>query len=269
MTARAPAVPAQASSWPVKFRRAQDHLTSIASQIEWWRAGRSFDISTEFDAETKQNIAYVDRFDALPLRWSAIIGDCVQNLRSTLDHLVNELALDHSGRANETTEFPIFLDAAKFALARGRKIGLVSEQAQQVIEELQPFQRGASKTADPVWLLHELSRVDKHRSVHLVAVTLAPYLLVRGERLEMEIATPLERGSVIGRFGDADLQRFAGLNPETEMEFHLNANIAFGDGPARDRLVIDVLQEITRAVGDASARLAGLLTKAPPADWRR
>jgi len=51
--------------------------------------------------------------------------------------------------------------------------------------------------------LHELSRVDKHRSLHLIALTLAPFLLVRGHRLDMHVSTPLVRGAVIGRFGPA------------------------------------------------------------------
>ncbi len=67
-------MPAQVRSRPVKFRRAQDRLASIASEIEWRRAGRDFHILTEFDVATKQNIAYLDRFDSLPARRSGIIG---------------------------------------------------------------------------------------------------------------------------------------------------------------------------------------------------
>jgi hypothetical protein len=112
--------------------------------------------------------------------------------------------------------------------------------------------------------LHELSRIDKHRSVHLIAVTLAPFLLVRGQRLEMKVSTPLVRGAAIGRFGDAELQPFPNLNPETEMEYHLNANVAFGEGPAANRLVVQVLQEISGAVEVASSRLTPFLTSRPP-----
>jgi len=138
-------------------------------------------------------------------------------------------------------------------------------EAQQVIAELQPFQMGDSAAENVLWLLHELSRVDKHRSVHLIAVTLAPFLLVRGQRLDMQVSTPLVRGAVIGRFGDAELQAFLNLNPETEMELHLNANVAFGEGLAANRLVVQVLQEISGAVEVVSSRLAPFLASPPPA----
>jgi hypothetical protein len=166
-------------------------------------------------------------------------------------------------RTNETTEFPIFLEAAKFEAGGGRKIELLAVEAQHVIAELQPFQMGDSAAENLLWLLHELSRVDKHRSVHLIAVTLAPFLLVRGQRLDMQVSTPLVRGAVIGRFGE--LQAFPNLNPETKMEFHLNANVAFGEGLAANRLVVKVLQEISGAVEIASSRLAPFLGSPPPA----
>jgi hypothetical protein len=57
----------------------------------------------------------------LPLRWSAIIVDCVQNLRSALDHLVNELAVHRAGRTNNGV--PSL--SGRCQSACGRKIGLL------------------------------------------------------------------------------------------------------------------------------------------------
>ncbi len=128
---------------------------------------------------------------------SLLIGDVVHNLRSALDSLAFALATAFTTPLPEkfarTSEFPIFGDEdgqgragtgrAQFNRRDGqgrpaRGSGLAKIQgwhpsAQAAVEQLQPYQRGLDFRADPLWVVHELDRLDKHRLLHTVVAGFA------------------------------------------------------------------------------------------------
>ena len=106
----------------------------------------------------------------LPLRYSVLVSEVVHHLRSTLDHLITQLAHVGPGSGDpQVLEFPICLTEQKFkaAVQRG-KIQGVSKNAALVIESLQPYKDNPPEHST-LWLLHDLSRVDKHRLLLVVA----------------------------------------------------------------------------------------------------
>jgi hypothetical protein len=112
-----------------------------------------------------------------PPGWGTVIGDCVHNLRSCLDHLVYQLTLMHHGEPLDDTSFPIF--GAKDAFdekshrdfTRGTwPIRGIQPEAQLVVETLQPYHAGEGPRKDALWLLNQLWNVDKHRLLHLAVV---------------------------------------------------------------------------------------------------
>jgi hypothetical protein len=115
-----------------------------------------------------------------PFEWSVRIGEIVHNLRAALDNLACAMAVEHSRAECEHTEFPIFDSPATFAAVRRRQRGGVSTDpiralhpdAQAVIEGLQPYHSGDPQQ-DPLWLLYNLSNIDKHRLFHLSIWALA------------------------------------------------------------------------------------------------
>jgi hypothetical protein len=100
-----------------------------------------------------------------------IIGDCVHNLRSALDHLVYQLAiLNGAGPdAASQTSFPIYLKPKVFNDVVNKKVApFISAAALTVIESLQPY-----KTSEPehcaLWKVSQLDNIDKHRLFVVVA----------------------------------------------------------------------------------------------------
>lgn len=104
-----------------------------------------------------------------PLRLSAIVGDCLYTLRSSLDQLAWQLA-SLNGPPPSGTEFPIFTDCGAYhRLSRGkpaRGSGLyktrgIAPAEQALIEQSQPYNRPSDPEADPLWILHSLCNIDK------------------------------------------------------------------------------------------------------------
>jgi hypothetical protein len=115
-----------------------------------------------------------------PTEFRLIIGDCLHNLRSALDNLVYELAVQYTApnpipehKARELA-FPIVHRAMKpdkFKTKYRSRIGLLNPRVQAIIEELQPYHREDS-VSHPLWKLNRLSNIDKHRVPHIASLAL-------------------------------------------------------------------------------------------------
>jgi hypothetical protein len=97
------------------------------------------------------------------VEWGALIGDCLFNFRSALDHLAYDLAVAYSGfpldpEVEKRSEFPIFVDYPLTASKRKRMIGGVHPKAGDLIETMQPYGR---KDRAALKYLHDLQRFEK------------------------------------------------------------------------------------------------------------
>lgn len=114
--------------------------------------------------------AYAVIAPAIPWQVPFIVGDCLQNLRTSLDYLARDLCLSSGGYPTNYTSFPVcktpkcFQSAITQRALAGIPVAAVSE-----IEKLQPYLCGVS---DPetsnLWILHELCNINKHRRIPLV-----------------------------------------------------------------------------------------------------
>jgi hypothetical protein len=109
----------------------------------------------------------------IPVHLSILIGDCVFNLRSGLDHLALALAdkftPNMSNERIRDSEFPIFDNPRTYAKQWPKKIGCVAPAARAVIELLQPYHRGKDYFEHPLWQVHTLNILDKHRRLTVCA----------------------------------------------------------------------------------------------------
>jgi hypothetical protein len=119
---------------------------------------------TAADGSTSIELRQFVRHTPIPDEFATTFGDLLFNLRSALDHAVWAL---HSP-ANQTSrvEFPVCLAAENWADLSARKIGTLSGTERDALKSMQPFE-AADPSSDPLWLLHELNRVDKHRVLHV------------------------------------------------------------------------------------------------------
>ena len=121
--------------------------------------------------------------DMPELRWGLEFGECIQALRSSLDHALVEIAAIKEGTwpnpptKEDVIQFPICDDPSDFKKALWH-LGDLRNDAAVVrrIEGMQPYSRPASPNRPLLTLLRELNNRDKHRVItiargHVVDMT--------------------------------------------------------------------------------------------------
>ena len=110
--------------------------------------------------------AFVPRpFRTLSFSAVSIAGDVVQNLRTALDHLANQLVWAGSGDPpSRRVEFPIAKDSGTYEREKARKVEGMCPKAIKAIDALKPYKDGN----DLLWKIHELNNIDKHRALFTV-----------------------------------------------------------------------------------------------------
>ena len=145
-------------------------MGAVADALQPYRQ-RNLQVVSQYDPNSKRATAIL-RLPVIDLMPSIIIGDFLHNTRSALDHLVWQLVIANGQIPSNSNMFPICNDSLSFAhqISRGRLNG-IPLQAHARIEALQPYQRGKPLCdMHPLWILSELTNIDKHRSVNLTTV---------------------------------------------------------------------------------------------------
>ena len=166
------------SDYLLKLSRAHGHLNDLQENIFQWLDGNHHTLRSHRDPERPNYLSIRVTVQDIPADpFALLVGDILHNLRGCLDHLVYALALKYTSPLPDDIvkgcEFPIFGDKnAKGMLGAGphmfksnglNKIRGIHPGAQAVIKGLQPYHRGKDFASDPLWVLHELSNIDKHR----------------------------------------------------------------------------------------------------------
>src|SRR5258708_5654712 len=154
----------------LKVFRAEEHLENLKEAIRSYIQSDPCTISVEDDGHTVNTLINLTT-QPEPII-SAIVGDCLHNLRSALDYVIWELAGTYANRVLEPPPlgkdkpyFPICDTAKGFQnnLATLNKYN-IPEPVISELEAVQPYNAGY----EPLWQLHLLINVDKHRLPLLV-----------------------------------------------------------------------------------------------------
>lgn len=196
--------------------RAEEHLESFEEEMRAFLHTNPLEIVREVNRDGTQYVYRVRENARFPLRLCVIVGDCLHNLRSCLDHLAWEMAGRPLGRKAERIEFPIFDDRADYPKAVRRKLAGVPDRAKVIIERLQPYHAfDAAISFGPPLLsvLYHLSNFDKHRHIHIVG-TLPRHLY--GTFEEMPLEQKFSEGHIAkdGR----EVARFTFARPNVDMD---------------------------------------------------
>jgi hypothetical protein len=253
------------ASYLLKLERADKHFQTLDDRVNRWLSKDRYRVTDELDPERGDHVVSLHP-DETPECFSVLISDCIHNMRSALDNLAYDLAVAYTGerltdRQRQKSEFPIFGDKPLSATNRNKKIGGVHPEAIKVICDLQPHLRPDNGYAsDPLWVLHELENIDKHRTITTVLGQFqmmelpGPFKLV-GVVINMGIG-PLEGKTELMRYGSA-----IPLEPNGEVEIKPRAtlDVAFPKAsPANGELVRDTLTRIRKYIDAAVvAPLAG------------
>jgi hypothetical protein len=158
----------------LKLEKAQEHLVTLDCETSAFLESEPYTVTGKPEAEGTEYVFNVQVVRDPPPVWSTIIGDCLQNMRSALDHLAWQLVLKSGNTPKRGTSFPIFLDNpfaldARKELRDGFKRNVKGMRPDMValIKELQPY-ASDDFSFDGLWILNELARIDRHQVLHAV-----------------------------------------------------------------------------------------------------
>jgi hypothetical protein len=174
-----------------------------------------------------------------PAELPAIIGDCLQNMRMSLEHVVWALARQELGRGPGHTAFPICTAREAFEKRRKRDIKHLPERAQLVIGSLQPYiTHGYDPKSAPLAQLNEYANIDRHRQLSVIysdSDTIEEASV--GRRLDDGTFVPFERDDDV--VTDLNLTAGALVHGGELMSFNLRREVPDLDVEYRAPLSID------------------------------
>lgn len=250
----------------LKLNRAKEHFYALTEEVSKFQSNPdSYSLVLE-GQPNRGGICKVADVYAPPAKLGILIGECVHQYRSALDHLLFQLVLANSrgrpsSKVERRSEFPIFNSGPRFRGKRkavpspgsGRaKIQDIAPTAQAVIERLQPYHRRKNPGTRSLRQLQELSNIDKHRLLHVT------YSAFRGSTFDFETrnvsaidgfyfrAGPLKRNATLAAWQAVPIDPRLGVQVQVKAE--LLTDITFGKAsPARSvrgESVVKTLYEI-------------------------
>ena len=169
-----------------KIERAKEHISELIVEVERFKKSNPYEVMPYKDAKTGDTVFVLHVHASLPLRCNSIVGDIVQNLRSSLEYLARQLVLTNGGKPTKHTAFPISASAEEFESGGLGKIRGASAAAMAFLKRLNPYRGGN----DALWRLHQLSIVDKHHEFITVGLAHEDVIIDFGAQMR-EIAMRL------------------------------------------------------------------------------
>jgi hypothetical protein len=108
----------------LKVERAKKHIADLEDAIRAFLGSHPYEVATRRDRQTRRLSYDLARIEDVPTNISAIAGDAIHNLRSSLDHLAYRLFLagtEATSGLEHKVFFPIAEDATRYQVAISRK----------------------------------------------------------------------------------------------------------------------------------------------------
>jgi hypothetical protein len=170
----------------VKFNRAEQHATDLRKRIDVALADERLRFPLWFNADRTEAEVRVVGVPEVDPTWAAVVGDCLTNLRASLDHLAYALAEKYGKHTSrDQVQFPILNEAPTDN--QGNRLPVVIKgttiKEPAVLERLEraqpyrgrwlpPTNPDVEVRPDALWQLNKLCNIDKHRLLLLVVPSL-------------------------------------------------------------------------------------------------
>ena len=220
-----------------------------------------------------------------PMEISILFGEWLYNLRTALDSLLYELAVEDTGQDPPTgagnRKYPIIAEPNRFAEATKRSLAGLTDWSRKFIEDTQPYHSTGGANGSALWWLDELAKIDRHRRHHAVAWRVVELDIRPSPELFVQSATRMcdERATFLGQGLEVELAAFQKISgPRCVSQGHamdVGRRIEF-DIPdwvrrAHPGLVADVrtddrMRTVEIVVGDTITALRDRLPTRPPAN---
>jgi hypothetical protein len=222
----------------IKIDRAKKHFDKLHMAIRAFDARRPYRVETKRDPYNPSYEHYYFRCNEnIPEDWSAIVGDCVHNLRSSLDLLAVALVIANGGVPTDYTSFPVGSDQTHFRTSAINRINGASAKAIKLVKRLKPYRGGN----DTIWRLHRIDIADKHQL--LIPVAAAQQKLGIKYHVTDETTRDMPKGPMMHvaerkfplKDGDVLLSYIRVRLPFIdESEFGFTFDVSFGEGQIFD-----------------------------------
>jgi hypothetical protein len=241
----------------VKTKRAKRHVIELSQAIDQFMATGPYVVDSKDNSQTGERTYYVHFVKKIPIEFSAILGDAIQNLRSALDHLaVHLVKIGPPGPRAKRVYFPIFETAAAYEAGKMGKIQGMGKAAIQAIDAVQPYPRGDGWA---LWHMHTMNNIDKHNLLLPIWGNLISHTFPKSERIKMESIFKakwpdgLPRGMLTAAHGLRILEDGGELltMPISELEDHMDFRISIALGEpveVRGKEVISTIDNMHRIV---------------------
>jgi hypothetical protein len=236
-----------------KVTRAKKHRDHLTRQAALYLRRPTHHVKTHADKDGLEHVVRIYRIRPVPPEWAVILGEFLYDLRSALDNLVWALVLANGEQPGRGTYFPILRQENRKAFAA--MTAGAHPEAVTVIQSLQPYLRGKRPGVGPLFLLHELNRLDKHQALTVVTAVgargsfhISPELA--GRSTVRTTLQPLHEGAEILRVILKEPQPQVDVKPKADLAVFIMETEAtpYLDFPA-------ILGPIHQAVADAVERL--------------
>jgi hypothetical protein len=238
-----------------KIIRAGEHLQALEADVAEYFKSHPAKIMRQEEGSPDEYIGRVIADTPIPMRLQLILGDFLQNLRSSLDYLVWELVLAAKNTPGEDNMFPICSTPDRFKGALGRRrLQGVPARAAAVIECLQPYNCGDFEKS-LLWTLDNLCNINKHRRIPLTKLQggVAPdgieSRVINGEEWTRVDLGQVTKNAKIGPFPLVQGERGPGV--KVPMKLHIVAFIALDEGAAKGMHLSTVLAGMLSYVNDS------------------
>ena len=231
----------------IKVNRAKKHFHELDAEVKAFKGRDPYLCVIDVNPQTGESTYYLKIVEHIPAEWGAILGDCIHNLRSSLDGLAYALVLANSGTPTKHTKFPIGADRGNFAALAG-----ASPAAIKVFSRFKTH-KGGNSTFNR---LNDICVIDKHRLLMPVGAVHQSYemstvvtfgsdepLKVSGTIPVGKARFPVKDGDILGRTSNtgaaswsAETGYASGLPADMKMESNFKPllQVAFGEGQVFD-----------------------------------
>lgn len=164
----------------LKLSRAKLQANQLIGEISQWTSDNPIKVRCE---KREGNLGFkliLNDFTGLSHldKWSLDAGECINNLRSSLDYLAYSLAQLKKDPPDKPSQlyFPICFSESEFSQKVQGCLQQLPNEASMLIKQIQPYQRdgspeNGSPDTDTLLLLRDLNNSDKHRVPIIMTVS--------------------------------------------------------------------------------------------------
>jgi len=194
------------------MRRGREHRKAVQDAIVIWGKAISHPPVAHIDAITGGQVWDYPVDPPVPdPELGLLIGDCLHNFRSALDHLAFAFLADPAARG--TVLFPLFNDPVRFVQSGLRRLNGTTPEFTAAAVRAQPCFVANQHVSTALASLECLENIDKHRHLNLMAASFGAAFWHPGAQSPDTVFVhtgEVKKGTVLARFpADQMQERFA------------------------------------------------------------